>query len=205
LVDGPIGAAKGAVIIAITKKSAIVIRSVMVGKELARVVALAGFLSSGVAVFAQELHFSPEERLDTIDEQLIRTAKTSIDLASYALTDPVVIEALNEAERRGVVIRIVLDPRERHDFVKLGDLSDNVRIKRGGPLMHLKAYSIDGEVVRTGSANFSTSGENAQDNDLVVIREAGAAARFDAHFERMWDAAEPMIEFAPAVNALEPK
>ena len=70
--------------------------------------------------------------------------------------------------------------------------------------MHLKAYAVDGEVLRTGSANFSTSGENAQDNDLIVIRDAGAAGKFDAHFERMWDAAEPMIEFAPAINALDP-
>ena len=124
----------------------------------------------------QEVHFSPEERLDAIDAQLIATATRSIDLASYALTDPIVIDALNGVERRGVAIRIVLDPRERHDFVKLGDLSDNVRIKRGGPLMHLKAYEIDGAVLRTGSANFSTSGENAQDNDLIVIRDADAAA-----------------------------
>jgi phosphatidylserine/phosphatidylglycerophosphate/cardiolipin synthase-like enzyme len=137
--------------------------------------------------------------------RLLQTAKTSIDLASYALTDNVVIDALNSAEKRGVVIRIVLDPRERHDFVKLGDLSDNVRIKRGGPLIHLKAYAIDGEVLRTGSANFSTSGENAQDNDLIVIRDSSAAAKFDAHFERMWDAAQPMIEFEPAIKALEPK
>jgi phosphatidylserine/phosphatidylglycerophosphate/cardiolipin synthase-like enzyme len=99
----------------------------------------------------------------------------------------------------------VLDPRERHDFVKLGDLSDNVRIKRGGPFMHLKAYAIDGQLLRTGSANFSTSGENAQDNDLIVIRDPGAAAKFDAHFEHMWDAAQPMDEFAPAINALEPR
>lgn len=155
--------------------------------------------------FAQEVHFSPEERLDAVDVRLIGSAKQSIDFASYALTDPIVIDALNDADRRGVVIRIVLDPRERHDFVKLGELSDNVRVKRGGPFMHLKAYSIDGEVLRTGSANFSTSGEHAQDNDLIVIRDAKAAAKFEAHFERMWDAAQPMIEFAPAVNALEPK
>jgi hypothetical protein len=63
------------------------------------------------------------------------------------LADPIVLDALNDAERRGVVIPVVLDPRERHDFVKLGDLSDNVRIKRGGPFMHLKAYEIDGEVL----------------------------------------------------------
>ena len=40
-------------------------------------------------------------------------AKQSIDFACYALTDPVVIDALNDADHRGVVIRIVLDPRER--------------------------------------------------------------------------------------------
>lgn len=72
-------------------------------------------------------------------------------------------------------------------------------------LVSYKAYSVDGEVLRTGSANFSTSGEHAQDNDLIVIRDAAAAAKFDGHFERMWDAAQPMVEFAPAVNALEPK
>src|SRR5271166_3963299 len=63
---------------------------------------------------AQEVHFSPEERLDTIDAALIATAKLSIDFASYALTDPSVIAALNDAERRGVVVRI--DPRERQEF-----------------------------------------------------------------------------------------
>ena len=47
--------------------------------------------------------------------------------------------------------------------------------------MHLKAYAIDGVILRTGSANFSTSGERAQDNDLVVIRDPGAAAKFEAH------------------------
>jgi hypothetical protein len=65
-------------------------------------------------------------------------------------------------------------------------------------------HSSTASLLRTDSANFSTSGENAQDNDLIVIRDAGAAARLDAPFERMWDAAEPMIEFYPAILALEP-
>ena len=161
------------------------------------------FLVSGAV--AQEVHFSPEESLDRIDVELIGRAKRSIDLASYSLTDSAVLDALNAAEHRGVAIRIVLDPREHHDFVGLGDLSDTVRIKRGGPFMHLKAYEIDGQILRTGSANFSASGERQQDNDLVVIRVVRAAAKFDAHFERMWDAAQPMIEFEPAIRALEPK
>jgi phosphatidylserine/phosphatidylglycerophosphate/cardiolipin synthase-like enzyme len=45
--------------------------------------------------------------------------------------------------------------------MRLGNLADTVRVKRGGPFMHLKSYAIDGDVLRTGSANFSASGENA--------------------------------------------
>jgi len=69
----------------------------------------------------------------------------------------------------------------------------------------LKAYEVDGELLRTGSANFSLSGERRQDNDLIVIRDAKAAAQFEAHFQRMWDAAHPMIELAPAIRAIKPK
>ena len=179
-------------------------------RRLARLgqgVALLLSLTSSFALYgdAQEIHFSPEERLDAIDAAMIESARRSIDFAAYSLTDSAVVEALNAAESRGVVIRIVLDPHERHDFVRLGDLSDSVRIKPFGPLMHLKAYAIDGELLRTGSANFSMSGERQQDNDLIVIRDADAAAKFDAHFERMWDVAQPMDEFAPAIQALEPR
>ncbi len=54
------------------------------------------------------------------------------------------------------------------------------------PLTHLKAYEIDWRLLRTGPANFSASGEQRQDNDLVVIESVEAAAGgkrvFDARY-----------------------
>ena len=72
-------------------------------------------------------------------------------------------------------IRIVLDPRERHDFVKLGDLSDTVRIKRGVPLMHLKAYEIDGQDRRFGSIlpQFAHSGDLERLIRSIVNTDSG--------------------------------
>jgi hypothetical protein len=52
-----------------------------------------------------------------------------------------------------------------------------IRTKRDhGAPMHLKSYQVDGKLLRTGAANFSASGLKRQDNDLIVIDSAGAAA-----------------------------
>ena len=43
----------------------------------------------------------------------------------------------------------MLDPREHHNFVMLGEFADDVKIKRGGAFMHMKAYAVDGELLRS--------------------------------------------------------
>lgn len=69
-----------------------------------------------------------------------------------------------------------------HDLVATPGVE--VRTKRDtSALMHLKSYEIDGRLLRTGAANFSASGLKRQDNDLVVIESAGAAAAFKHNFE----------------------
>ena len=58
-----------------------------------------------------------------------------------------------------------------------------IQLKRlGAPLIHLESYQIDGRRLRTGAANFSASGEKQQDNDLIVIESAEAAAAFKRAF-----------------------
>ena len=135
-----------------------------------------------------EIHYSPVEKLDRIDVELIDNAAVSIDMAAYVLTDHDVIVALNNAQARGVKVRVLLDPREP-SAVELMDGLD-LRVKRPGALQHLKSYAIDGAVLRTGSANFSRSGLDSQDNDLVVMRDATLARAFEAHFETIWAAGE---------------
>ena len=44
-------------------------------------------------------------------------------LAAYVLTDRPVIDALHAAKARGVAVRLLLDPSQRHDLARLGDPS----------------------------------------------------------------------------------
>jgi phosphatidylserine/phosphatidylglycerophosphate/cardiolipin synthase-like enzyme len=62
--------------------------------------------------------------------------------------------------------------------------------------MHLKSYEIDGQLLRTGAANFSASGLKRQDNDLIVIRDVQAAAKFKHVFEGRFASGERLSSAA---------
>jgi phosphatidylserine/phosphatidylglycerophosphate/cardiolipin synthase-like enzyme len=85
-----------------------------------------------------------------------------------------------------------LAPRRLKDAALSGKYKLEIRIKTDSDLMHLKAYQIDGKVLRTGSANFSASGLKRQDNDLIILRNEETAARFKANFERIFAAGEKL-------------
>jgi phosphatidylserine/phosphatidylglycerophosphate/cardiolipin synthase-like enzyme len=142
-----------------------------------------------------EIHYAPRENLESVDVQEIGRAELSIDMAAYVLSDPQIIEALTDAAERDVVIRLYLDKSQfaEHGPIRGGLVEallahPNVvaRVKGKGVLMHLKAYAVDGEVLRTGSGNFSRSGLASQDNDLILITDQAVVDAFEANFDSIW-------------------
>jgi phosphatidylserine/phosphatidylglycerophosphate/cardiolipin synthase-like enzyme len=61
-----------------------------------------------------------------------------------------------------------------------------VKIKHSRVLMHLKSYAVDGQTLRSGSANFSPSALKRQDNDLVLTKDAPSVRRFELDFNQLW-------------------
>jgi len=139
--------------------------------------------------------YAPADNLEAIDVELISRAKHSIDMAAYVLTSLPILEALDRSARRGVRIRLYRDGRNARMPRRLADAYDhlaareNVEIRYKGdpqPFMHLKAYAVDGEMVREGAGNFTHSGLRKQDNSLIVLRCPAAVKRFQEAFEIMW-------------------
>lgn len=143
------------------------------------------------------LYYSPKQNLAEIDRALIGSARERLDMAAYVLTDRAVMEALIEAAKRGVRVRLYLDPdqpalRDANPSslfaIMLATKGIEARMKTDGrDLMHLKSYHVDGRVLRTGAANFSYSGMRRQDNDLLVIESANVASEFVARFNAIWE------------------
>jgi phosphatidylserine/phosphatidylglycerophosphate/cardiolipin synthase-like enzyme len=144
-------------------------------------------LFAGVRVF-----YGPHGNFEDVDARLIASARKSIDMAAYVLTDRALVSALGAAAMRGVRVRIYIDGEESGRAGSATELiaeTPNVEVRRKGrrrDLMHLKSYQVDGRTLRTGSANFSVSGEEYQDNDLIVIDSPAAVEKFEHVFERIW-------------------
>jgi phosphatidylserine/phosphatidylglycerophosphate/cardiolipin synthase-like enzyme len=142
------------------------------------------------------LYYSPGEDIVGVDARLIAGARKRIDMAAYVLTDRALISALGAAAMRGVKLRIYLDGEEGgRAAANIEEIAGapNVELRRksgGRDLMHLKSYAVDGRVLRSGSANFTVSGEERQDNDVIVIESAPLARKFEATFERLWTRAD---------------
>jgi phosphatidylserine/phosphatidylglycerophosphate/cardiolipin synthase-like enzyme len=120
---------------------------------------------------AVEIRYAPAADLERIDLALLRQATRSIDIAAYLFVDQALIEALADAARRGVRVRLYLDGAQETSREGFGGRARGLR-------------GID--KIETGSANFSYSGLKREDDDLVVIRDPAAIAAFAESFEAMW-------------------
>ena len=159
------------------------------------------FSHSDRAIPKGKANFSPEDDLEDIDVNLIRSAHSSIDVAMYSFTDHRIEAALADAAKSGVEIIIYRDALQYADeesrAIKSGTSSVTdelrgtkrieVRIKGGGQSMHLKAFCLDGSILRTGSANWSPDGEKRQDNDLYVVKDPSIVKAFEDDFKSLWD------------------
>jgi len=146
----------------------------------------------------ERMAYAPTDDLEAIDAALIGSARKRIDLAAYVLTDGAIVRALDAAAARGVRIRIYRDgggvnlapmpaPLAQAWAQLVARPNVEARFKaEPAPLMHLKAYAVDGAALREGSSNFSHDGLTRQDNSLIVLRCRAAAHAFERAFEVMW-------------------
>jgi len=148
--------------------------------------------------------FSPADNLERLDLEQLNRAQRTIDIAMYAFTDKYIADQLVAQARRGVRIRVYRDRSQfddeqqkagRHDSpstteIFRGQSNIQLRVKGSRELMHLKAYLVDGTLLRDGSANWSPSGLKRQDNNARFSTDPAQIKVFRQVFEQMWSRAD---------------
>ena len=119
------------------------------------------------------------------------TARVSLDIAAFELNNPLLAEAILAAAARGLRVRVVTD--DEHGLRASDGLIDQLQTA-GIPvvddgrsaLMHNKFVLIDALSVWTGSMNLTVNGVDRHNNNLLELRSAEAARRYQAEFDEMF-------------------
>jgi phosphatidylserine/phosphatidylglycerophosphate/cardiolipin synthase-like enzyme len=143
-----------------------------------------------------EIAFSPEAAAaQALVVKTINRAERTIDLAAYAFTSPAIIEALVEARRRNVNIRVLVDKSNVGDKKSAGKSALNTLVAAGVyartvsiyPQHHDKYIVADDKHLQTGSFDYSKgAAESNSENVLVLWNTPVVAKQYTTHFNNRW-------------------
>lgn len=121
--------------------------------------------------------------------QAIEEARLSLDVAVYSMSLELVRDALLDAHRRGVNVRVVMESgnMERSAPQRLMNAGIEIIGDRREGLMHNKFVIIDRSEVWLGSMNLTTSGTYDENNNLVRIRSQKVAENYLTEFNQMFE------------------
>lgn len=126
-----------------------------------------------------ESYFSPSDRTSSFIAKTIGKGKKSVDAAVLTFTRKEIADSVISMRKRGKA-RIIMDNNTDtgNQFAYLQTNGVDVNLKGGGSsYLHHKYAVIDGEsgntpYLITGSHNWSSSAENSNDENTVIIQDA---------------------------------
>jgi len=134
-----------------------------------------------------EVRFGPTDNPRDRLVELIDNAGKSLRIAMNTLTDDPLSKAIRQARERGVEVEALWDFQD-WDLCQFSEAEEFVAAGLGAwdalpGLLHHKFAVIDGETVVTGSANWSASGMERNDETVLIIHSRLIAEQYASEFQ----------------------
>ena len=137
--------------------------------------------------------FSPDNpnKLNNIIEKL-ESAKTSLDIAMYTLTNIQLINSILKCQNNKVKIRIILDYQmtQKYGYFLQDLLKNDISIKTNDnpeENMHHKFAIIDKKYVFNGSLNWSEKGVSKSHENILLLDNEQIVSDFSEQFNTLWN------------------
>jgi phosphatidylserine/phosphatidylglycerophosphate/cardiolipin synthase-like enzyme len=109
-------------------------------------------------------------------------------MQAYSFTSAPIAKSLLEAHKRGVKVEVILDKSNLTEkYSSVNFLVNNgipTRIDAAHAIAHNKVMIIDGEVVITGSFNFTKAAEEKNAENLLVVRDKILAQKYTENWKK---------------------
>ena len=137
-----------------------------------------------------EIYFSPQDKSSHRVVDLINNANNYIYLPTFLITHKDITNALIQANKRGIDVKIIMDANNTSTrntkHLELRKSGIPLKIENYAGKLHSKTIIIDDKYIVMGSMNFSNSGENKNDENLIVITNTQFAKSYKEFFNYLW-------------------
>lgn len=134
-----------------------------------------------------QVYFSPHGGCTAAIVEELAKAKESVCVQAYSFTSAPIAKALVDAHKRGVKVRVILDKSQRGPRYSSGDFLAHAGVETyiddKHAIAHNKVIIIDGQIVITGSFNFTKAAENNNAENLLVIRDRELAECYFSNWQ----------------------
>lgn len=134
-----------------------------------------------------QVYFSPHGGCTEAIIAAVDAAKRTVLVQAYSFTSVPIARALKAAKERGIDVRVILDKSQRSERYTSADFLANagipVWIDDKPAIAHSKVMVIDGGTVVTGSFNFTKAAENANVENLLVLKSDYLAKVYAGNWE----------------------
>ena len=141
--------------------------------------------------------FSRTEDTSALLEHWIGRANESIRLMVMLITHDGLADALIAAHDRGVEVDVIIDSDWKYstgsEYAEILAAGVDIRGDDRGGLMHHKVMVIDEHVIIMGSYNWSSSAEDSNDENCLVLNSRSISELYLAEFNRIWGQTTPGV------------
>jgi len=121
-----------------------------------------------------KVHFSPKGGCGQAVVDVINESKRQVLMMAYSFTYDPIVKALMDAHDRGVDVELIFDKSNevdlRTDMPRCIEKGLKVLVDAEHAIAHNKLMIIDQKTIITGSFNFTRQAEDANAENLLVIR-----------------------------------
>jgi phosphatidylserine/phosphatidylglycerophosphate/cardiolipin synthase-like enzyme len=134
-----------------------------------------------------DVHFSPKGGCEAFIVDAIGKAAKTVLVQAYSFTNDAIADALVNAKRRGVEVRVIVDLKESVEngsaFPRLQAAGVEMWTDGAHPIAHNKVMVIDSLVVLTGSFNYTNQAEHLNAENLLHVVDPDLAKKYSDNWE----------------------
>ena len=141
-----------------------------------------------------ENYFCPEDSCKSRIKAVLEKAEKCIYFMTFTFTDDEIGDVLID-KSKDIVVKGIMEKNNRNEWSEYWRFKSNgmdVKLDENRYNLHHKVFIVDNKIVITGSFNPTRSGNEMNDENILILHDEDVAKEYSKEFDKLWNYKDTM-------------